>query len=99
MIRQDIDVNGYWRIIVLYNINLGKLDTGFTHTDFSKKRSIIAISTSSSEEQFLNTVVHEIKHVQSHICKYYKVAENSESAAYLTGFIAQKMYKVLQQFI
>jgi len=99
MIRQDININGYWKIIVLYNVYLGKLDTGFTHTDFKKKRSIIAISYTSSKEQFLNTVVHEIKHAQSHICKYYGVNEDSEEAAYLTGYIAQKMHSVLQQFI
>lgn len=37
MIRQDIDVEGYWKIIVVYNAYLGHKDTGFTHTDFSKK--------------------------------------------------------------
>lgn len=99
MIRQNIDVNGYWKIIVLYNVWLGKYNTGFTHTDFAKRRSIVTISPTTSEEQFLNTVVHEIKHLQSHICRYYNVDEDSEEAAYLIGYIAQKMHKYLIEYI
>lgn len=97
--RQDININGYWKVIILYNIWLGKYNTGFTHTDFSKKRSIVAISPTTSEEQFLNTTMHEIKHLQSHICKYYNVPEDSENAAYLVGFITQKMYKFLINYL
>ena len=99
MIRQDIDVNGYWKIIVVYNAYLGKENTGFTHTDFSKKKSIVGISETDSQEQFFNTLVHEIKHVQSHICMYYNVEEDSEEAAYLTGFIAQNMHRCFRHFI
>ena len=99
IIRQDIDINGYWKIIVAYNVYLGKKNTGFTHTDFDKKKSIIGISEASSKSQFLNTIVHEVKHAQSHICKYYDVDEDSEEAAYLVGFIIQKMYNVFCKLI
>ena len=99
MIRQDIDIEGYWKVIFLYNVWLGELNTGFTHSNFHKKQSIIAISPTSSKAQFMNTVLHEIKHLQSHICKYYKVAEDSEDAAYLTGYIAQKIYPVFRELI
>ena len=99
MIRQDIDVNGYWKVIVVYNVWLGQENTGFTHTDFNKKKSIIGISISNSTEQFFNTIVHELKHTQSHICKYYNVDEDSEDAAYLIGFLIQQMYKVFKHLI
>lgn len=99
MIRQDIDVEGYWKIIVVYNAYLGKKNTGFTYTDFSKRKSIVGISFTSSQEQFLNTLVHEAKHVQSHICKYYSVKEDSEEAAYLIGYIIQKMHRVFRYMI
>lgn len=99
VVRQDVDIDGYWRVTFLYNVWLGKRDTGFTHTDFNKRRSIVSISLSSSKEQFFNTLVHEIKHLQSHICKYYNVEEDSESAAYLSGYIAQKIYKSVRSFL
>lgn len=99
MIRQDIDINDYWTIIILYNVYLGDEDTGFTHTDFNKRRSIVGISISTSKKQFINTIVHEAKHIQSHICKYYNVKEDSEDAAYLIGYIIEKMYSVFREII
>ena len=99
MIRQDFDIDGYWDVIAVYNVELGQKNTGFTHTDFKKKRSIIGISKVTSKEQFLNTVVHEAKHLQSHICKYYEVNEDSEDAAYLIGYIVQSMFKYIKLFI
>lgn len=99
MIRQDFDIDGYWDVIAVYNVELGQKNTGFTHTDFKKKRSIIGISKVTSKEQFLNTVVHEAKHLQSHICKYYGVDEDSEDAAYLIGYIVQSMFEYIKLFI
>lgn len=99
MIRQDIDIEGYWKVIVVYDVELGDKNTGFTHTDFTKRRSIVGIGKVTSKEQFFNTVVHEAKHVQSNICRYYNVEEDSEQAAYLIGYIVQKMYSVFRTLI
>lgn len=99
MTRQDIDIKGYWKIIVIYNAYLGDTDVGFTQTDFNKRRSIVGISPTTSKEQLLNTIIHEAKHVQSHICRYYNVAEDSENAAYLIGYIIQKMYEGFKKYL
>lgn len=97
--RQDIDIEGYWKIIVIYNAYLGDTDVGFTQTDFNKRRSIVGISKTTSKGQLINTIVHEAKHVQSHICMYYNVSEDSEAAAYLIGYITQQMYKVFKYLL
>lgn len=99
MIRQDIDVEGYWKIIVIYDAPLGSKDVGFTYSDYGKRTSIVGIAATSSQEQFLNTIVHEAKHVQSHICNYYEVPEDGEQAAYLIGYIIQKMHRVFKNMI
>lgn len=99
MIRQNIDIDGYWKIIVVYNAYLGKKNTGFTYTDFNKHKTIIGISKTTSQEQFLNTIVHEAKHAQSHICKFYNIQENSEEAVYLIGYIIQRMHRVFRDMI
>lgn len=99
MIRQDIDVGGYWTIKIVYKANLGEKNTGFTYTDSKKKTSIVGISATSSRGELLNTIVHEAKHVQSDICAYYDVDESSEEAAYLIGYIVQNMYKVFRYMI
>lgn len=99
MIRQNIDVGGYWTIKVVYKAKLGDENTGFTYTDSKKKTSIVGISATSSRGELLNTIVHEAKHVQSDICSYYNVDEDSEQAAYLIGYIVQNMYKMFRYMI
>lgn len=99
MIRQDIDIDGYWKIIVCYNVYLGQDNGGFTHTDFDKKLSIVGIGYANSKAQLMNTIVHEAKHIQSHICRYYEVPEDGEQAAYLIGYIIMKMYEVFSHLL
>lgn len=99
MIRQDIDVDGYWKVIVVYDAPLGNRDVGFTYTDPEKRTSIVGIAATSSQGELLNTIVHEAKHVQSHICDYYNVPEDGEQAAYLIGFLVQNMHKVFKHMI
>lgn len=64
-----------------------------------EKLSIVAIGKADSKKQFLNTIVHEAKHVQSHICMYYDVPEDGEDAAYLIGYIVMKMFDCFKQII
>lgn len=72
------------------------LNTGMTYSNTELKTSLVCISDTTSDAQFLNTVVHESKHVQSHICSYYGIDEDSEEAAYLIGHIIQRMYRMLK---
>jgi len=99
MLRQDIDINGHWLVTICYNVYLGEVNSGFTHTDFKKKWSIVAIGRANSRQQFLNTMIHELKHVQSHICRYYNVPEDGEEAAYLIGYLAMKTHGYLTRFL
>lgn len=99
MIKQNIDIEGYWNVIIIYNAYLGYYNTGFTQTDYKKKISIVGISQSTSCGQFVNTLSHEINHVVAAICKYYNVDLDSEDAAYLTGYLTQKTYNFYKQYI
>lgn len=98
-LTQSIDINGYWKIFICYNLNLNELDSGFTVTDYSKKLSIVGIGATTSKAEFINTIVHEAKHVQSHICKYYNVPEDGEDAAYLIGYLTMKMYHKFKELL
>lgn len=81
------------------NILSTQYNTGMTYSNINQKMSFMCISESTSREQMFNTAVHELKHVQSHICEYYRVDESSEEAAYLIGYIAARVYKILKMFI
>lgn len=78
---------------------LKRKNTGFTFTNTDYMMSIVCIGKATNTSQFVSTVIHESKHVQSHICQYYDVNENSEEAAYLIGYIVRMMYKMLVKLI
>lgn len=89
--EEDIDA----AMNVLYKTH----NTGFTYSNSKYKMSIVCISQTTSARQFVNTAVHEAKHVQSHICSYYDIDEDSEKAAYLIGFIVSEMYRMVSKVI
>lgn len=78
---------------------LTRENTGFTFSNSDYKMSIICVGPSSDVSQFVNTAIHEAKHVQSHICSYYGIDEDSEEAAYLIGHIVQRMYKMFAKIV
>lgn len=78
---------------------LKRKNTGFTFSNSDYKMSIVCIGESTTIGQFVNTAIHEAKHVQSHICSYYNVDEDSEAAAYLIGHLVHKMYKMLEKIV
>ena len=71
---------------------LRRKNTGFTFTNTDYKMSIVCIGEATNVGQFVNTAIHEAKHVQSHICDYYGIEEDSETAAYLIGHLVHRMY-------
>ena len=78
---------------------LRKKNSGFTFSNSDYKMSIVAIGEATDIGQFVNTSIHEAKHVQSHICQYYCIQENSEEAAYLIGHLVHRMYKMLERIL
>lgn len=82
-----------------FSVIANSKNTGFTFSNTDYKMSIVCISQATSASQFVSTTVHEAKHVQSHVCSYYGVDEDSEEAAYLIGYLVQNMYKMLARML
>lgn len=78
---------------------LRRKNTGFTFSNTDYKMSIVCIGKATNIGQFVNTAIHEAKHVQSHICSYYGIDENTETAAYLIGHLVHQMYKMLEKIL
>lgn len=74
-------------------------NTGFTFTNSEYKMSIVCVGKATDLGQFIDTFAHEVKHLQSHICQYYDINENTETAAYMMGHLVHKMYKKLQNIL
>ena len=78
---------------------LQKKNTGFTYTNTDYKMTMVCIGQATNVAQFVDTTIHEAKHVQSHVCQYYGIDESSETAAYLIGHLVRKMYKMLEKIL
>ena len=80
------------------DIVTSQLNTGLTFSNTEARYSFVCISQATSISQMVSTIVHELKHVQSHICEYYDVDESGEQAAYLIGYIARRVYSLLVRY-
>ena len=65
-------------------------NAGFTHSQ--GRFSIMGIGWVDSPEQFSNTLVHEINHLQDDICNYYNLPTEGELASTVAGDIAMAMF-------
>ena len=46
-------------------------------------------------EEFIDTYNHEKNHVEMHMCKEFGIDPYSEEAAYLSGQLAKKLFRVM----
>lgn len=81
------------------NISSCQLNSGITYSNNNQKHSLIVISSTSTPAQFMNSLLHEQYHLIGHIVEEYNINLFSEEAAYLAGFIGQKMYPKAKYFL
>lgn len=65
----------------------------FAYTNSRLRTSLVGINKTTDIGEMLDSIVHEIDHIQAEICKYYDVPLNSEDAAYLIGYIIKLLYR------
>lgn len=75
--------------------NLSGWNAGYTMTAFGWQESIVFIGRVTSLREFLNTVIHEVDHVQAHVAEYYGVELGTEQAAYLQGYIGGRLLEFI----
>lgn len=76
-----------------------ELDTGLTYSDFEGRRTVMVISRASSASEFLNSWIHEMLHLCRHVCRAFGIDPYGEEAAYLSGDVGQKMFRVAKRFV
>ena len=86
----DNDIRDAMR--VLYGIN-----GGMTISRQDLTMSVVIIGQASSQEQFFDTLAHEVDHVQNAIAHRYDVLHDSEENAWLQGYIMRGITKWLIQ--
>lgn len=79
------------------NLSSGSLNTGLCYSGDGE--SVLVISCASSPAQFLNSIVHELHHLASHIASALDYDQKGEEACYIAGETAERMYKVANKFL
>ena len=69
----------------------GGLNTGFTFTNADNLSAIVVIGPTSSRDEFINTLVHEVHHLAVAIAENLGIDLESETPAYLAGDSAQRL--------
>lgn len=77
----------------------GNYNNGFTYSNRILRQSVVSLGRSSSFAQFLNSFVHELHHLSTHIAQSYNIPLDGENVCYLSGGIAQKIYPILIHYL
>ena len=68
---------------------------GFTYTNPRLRRAVVLIGPTTSGDEFLDTLVHEIRHLADAIAKSVGVDLDSEQPAYISGDTTKALAKVI----
>lgn len=79
------------------NLSSGNLNTGLCYSGDGE--SVLVISCASSPAQFLNSLVHELHHLASHIASALGYDQKGEEACYISGETAEQMYPVVSHYL
>lgn len=81
------------------NLYSGKINKGLCYSNFKDRLSVLVISDTSSPQQFMNSFVHEARHLERHIEQALNISPYGERASYLAGTIAQYMFPKAKYFL
>lgn len=100
------DIERMWAIMESFGLSeysiieamdvLRHRNTGMTISRYDVTMSVMFVSEATSHEQLMDTVAHEIDHVQYAICRYYDVERGGEDAAWLQGYLMRKITCILE---
>lgn len=80
---------------LLQKYRRGAKNGGFTFSNIKDRVSVVAVYHSTSISQLLNSLIHEFRHLERHICKVDGIDPYSEGASYLAGDIVGEVAKNL----
>lgn len=73
----------------------GKLNCGFTFSNPQLRRALCVVGPTSSGKEFINTFVHEVRHVADAIANSIGYDLDAEVPAYLSGDAAMALAEVV----
>ena len=81
------------------NLMRNALNTGLTYSNYETRESVMVVALSSDSKQFHRCLMHEIRHLQSHIATADGISEKSEEVCYLLDDIIDLVHDTCSSLI
>ncbi len=81
------------------NLRRSNPDTGFTYSNRRRRSSVMAVGHASSAAEFLNSYVHELRHLVDDIAYTSHIPLRGEGVGYLTGELSWEFMDDIRVFL
>lgn len=81
------------------SLTRGELNSGLCYSNYSSRKSVIVVALTSSADEFINSLTHEVTHACVHIATALGVNHKGEDFCYLVGDLCQEMYPKVKHLL
>jgi hypothetical protein len=95
----EIGCDGEYARRAYENLSVSELDTGLTYSNSACRETVMVVGMASSAEEFFNSLLHELRHVEAHIASACHLNPNGEEVAYLCGELGRSIYPKVKHLL
>lgn len=81
------------------NLISDSLNMGLCYSNYNTKESVLVVGKASSADEFFNSIVHELSHLQGHICDVIGLDPKGEEIAYYMGDLSRDIYPSISHLL
>ena len=81
------------------NLISDSLNMGLCYSNYNTKESVLVVGKASSADEFFNSIVHELSHLQGHICDVIGIDPKGEEIAYYMGDLSRDIYPSISHLL
>lgn len=81
------------------NLMNDSLNTGLCYSNYRHRESVLVVGKASSAAECFNSFVHELVHLQSHICDVLFLDPKGEEIAYYMGDLSREIYPKISHLL
>ena len=74
-------------------------NTGFTYSNQEERKSVVVIGKATSPAEFMNTTMHEMRHLTDDIATANNLSLHGEDVGYLQGKISGRLSDTIGRFV
>lgn len=95
----DLGCDGNTARKAFENLMNDSLNMGLCYSNYRHRESVLVVGKASSAAEFFNSIVHEITHLQSHMCDVMRLDPKGEEIAYYMGDLSREIYPKISHLL